>query len=626
MKEHTMLKKEEWMVCMYKADDISTKMIGSMSSLVVMVIVLLTVTSGSGYPHSGGTVGDCQKDDNMVQSEAEYSEEHGPNFRVCYTTLYSGKNCELQNETYDTIVSSGSTEDSPFIAYNIQTPRYNRSGIYPNNQYCTYSLPGRQFGFVYTYVYHSIPEIEMEIDIDHIKTVDGPVTTKHCIDCMEHKHSMEDKTTSIIVCGTSTENKLSNGAETLSNITLTFKSDGSVVQQGADFFIIENQIAGEETKNGLYLNPGVTNEAKSQVMAVSGIAGLPGHPGLPGGVGPTGPDGDKGPLGQQGEIGDRGSDGSQGDKGSQGPKGLEGIPGHNGLKGIKGRKGLLGSPGKPCSCSQEPPMSYCKAAKGDHGAPGDVGERGKPGFPSLPGARGKNGLPGPPGDRGRSGNLGNPGRRGLQGEPGPRGNPGCPGISYCPGITEEDIRNMRTIINSSVLVHVSYFNAWRGHLQPHKPYEIIIRHYLPDDFQLNTNNSYNLTDKRFDKSQFQIRRGTSLIAWANSQENILTKLEEYEMFMELRSEEHRKQYRASSNNDLPTTSFFCPKGHDGLPGSPGPNGPPGDKGDRGLAGNPGPKGQLGVPGEHGNKGDPGPLGQKGINGPPGVSGESGPKR
>ena len=105
----------------------------------------------------------------------------------------------------------------------------------------------------------------MEIDIDHIKTVDGPVTTKHCIDCMEHKHSMEDKTTSIIVCGTSTENKLSNGAETLSNITLTFKSDGSVVQQGADFFIIENQIAGEETKNGLYLNPGVTNEAKSQV-------------------------------------------------------------------------------------------------------------------------------------------------------------------------------------------------------------------------------------------------------------------------------------------------------------------------------------------------------------------------
>ena len=66
----------------YVADDISTKMIGSMSSLVVMVIVLLTVTSGSGYPHSGGTVGDCQKDDNMVQSEAEYSEEHGPKYII----------------------------------------------------------------------------------------------------------------------------------------------------------------------------------------------------------------------------------------------------------------------------------------------------------------------------------------------------------------------------------------------------------------------------------------------------------------------------------------------------------------------------------------------------------------
>ena len=134
---------------------------------------------------------------------------------------------------------------------------------------------------------------------------------------------------------------------------------------------------------------------------------------------------------------------------------------------------------------------------------------------------------GPPGDRGRSGNQGNPGRLGPQGEPGPRGAPGHPGISYCPGITRDDIKNIRRIINSSVLVHKSYFDSWRGSIQPQNPYEILLRHYLPDDVQLNGNNSYTLAAERTDHSQFQIRRGTSLTTWANSTEEIITKLEEY---------------------------------------------------------------------------------------------------
>ena len=134
---------------------------------------------------------------------------------------------------------------------------------------------------------------------------------------------------------------------------------------------------------------------------------------------------------------------------------------------------------------------------------------------------------GPPGDPGRSGDRGNPGIPGPQGEPGPRGAPGQSGISKCPGITEEDIRNIRMIINSTVFVHKSYFDSWSGSIQPLKPYEIVLRHYLPDDVEL-YQNSYNLTAKRADKHQFQIRRGSSLTAWANNKDEILDKLEEYD--------------------------------------------------------------------------------------------------
>jgi len=84
------------------------------------------------------------------------------------------------------------------------------------------------------------------------------------------------------------------------------------------------------------------------------------------------------------------------------------------------------------------------------------------------------------------------------------------------------------IINSTVFVHKSYFESWSGRIQPLKPYEIVLRHYLPDDVDLNHNNSYNLTAKRADRNQFQIRRGTSLTAWANNTDEILAKLEEYE--------------------------------------------------------------------------------------------------
>jgi len=51
-----------------------------------------------------------------------------------------------------------------------------------------------------------------------------------------------------------------------------------------------------------------------------------------------------------------------------------------------------------------------------------------------------------------------------------------------------------------------------------------------------------------------------------------------------------KQEMQQQSSEFPTTSFFCPKGHDGVPGPPGPAGSPGHKGDSGRTGNPGLKG------------------------------------
>jgi len=77
-------------------------------------------------------------------------------------------------------------------------------------------------------------------------------------------------------------------------------------------------------------------------------------------------------------------------------------------------------------------------------------------------------------------------------------------------------------------MHESYFDAWRGHNLPLNPNEIILRHYLEEDNQINSTNSYIYTDTYSDISQFHIRRGSVLTAWAINREEILAKLEEYE--------------------------------------------------------------------------------------------------
>ena len=60
------------------------------------------------------------------------------------------------------------------------------------------------------------------------------------------------------------------------------------------------------------------------------------------------------------------------------------------------------------------------------------------------------------------------GDRGYKGFQGVRGCPGPPGESHCPGITERDIRHVRSLLSNldaSDVVDQGYFDAWRGHHQ-----------------------------------------------------------------------------------------------------------------------------------------------------------------
>ena len=65
----------------------------------------------------------------------------------------------------------------------------------------------------------------------------------------------------------------------------------------------------------------------------------------------------------------------------------------------------------------------------------------------------------------------------------------------------------------------------------------------------------------------------------------------YTRHLDLDLEDQRiRRSAASIYRGFPNVSSFCPKGHQGLRGAPGPSGPPGDKGEQGPVGVPGPKG------------------------------------
>jgi len=94
--------------------------------------------------------------------------------------------------------------------YNIQTPVKDSSGVYPDNQYCSYSLQDHQPGYQYSYIYLSPPpEIEAQITSN----------SNSCYDCMEYKRTDQyGSSSTLVTCGNNADDRLDYGAGTISNI------------------------------------------------------------------------------------------------------------------------------------------------------------------------------------------------------------------------------------------------------------------------------------------------------------------------------------------------------------------------------------------------------------------------
>ena len=121
------------------------------------------------------------------------------------------------------------------------------------------------------------------------------------------------------------------------------------------------------------------------------------------------------------------------------------------------------------------------------------------------------------------------GDRGSKGFRGVRGPPGPPGESHCPGITQREIRHVRSLlsnIDSSDVVDQGYFDAWRGHNSISKSGGFILRQYVHDDNQELSQD--NFTERTYNKSLFTIRRGPVLSVWTTNRKQNVIKFEEHE--------------------------------------------------------------------------------------------------
>ena len=112
-----------------------------------------------------------------------------------------------------------------------------------------------------------------------------------------------------------------------------------------------------------------------------------------------------------------------------------------------------------------------------------------------------------------------------------RGPPGPPGESHCPGITEREIRHVRSLLSNldaSDVVDQGYFDAWRGHRQISKSGGFILRQHVHDDNQELSQNTDNFTEETFNKSQFNVRRGPVLSVWTTDRKQNVIKFEKHD--------------------------------------------------------------------------------------------------
>jgi len=112
-------------------------------------------------------------------------------------------------------------------AYNIVTPT-RRSGVYPDNTLCTYSLPPRQFNHKFFFLYISPLDIEES------------TTQFRCLDSLQYEHTVKGMPTKrILICGNHIP---MSGYVTSDRISITFRSNNEVKQTGANFFVLDNAI------------------------------------------------------------------------------------------------------------------------------------------------------------------------------------------------------------------------------------------------------------------------------------------------------------------------------------------------------------------------------------------------
>ena len=134
--------------------------------------------------------------------------------------------CFIKNEGKSKEIKG---QGMPFISYRIQTPK-DHNGNYYNNQLCTYNFPSPQSEHVYQYSFSkdSPPSIEK-----------STTSNLRCLDSLQFEHHAESSGEPII-CGDKIDDyKQIDGHCTISNITITFRSNEKVQKRGADFLILE---------------------------------------------------------------------------------------------------------------------------------------------------------------------------------------------------------------------------------------------------------------------------------------------------------------------------------------------------------------------------------------------------
>ena len=164
-------------------------------------------------------------------------------YRACYRICNENQNaanceCKRQLNTQD-VMPLVTQEGGPnikkgrdvYTLYTIQTP-LNVKGLYPNNRFCTYSLIPRKLNHQFCYIFSTPQPFDLE---------ESREQNQRCEDSMEfeHRDTQTGEVYKLVHCGTEVDHRLDDGASTLSDVELTFKSDDTVRRKGTDFRIAE---------------------------------------------------------------------------------------------------------------------------------------------------------------------------------------------------------------------------------------------------------------------------------------------------------------------------------------------------------------------------------------------------